>query len=140
MLIKLPRSVTNVNQVVGLVTELKSGTYDTKASREFFDSNPRITRDTHAIKMLIEYLEGIIKDPTEMLISFAQRPDEEFVAELTDWARVNIRGNILLRIKIDPMLTGGIVVRSPQRIYDFSWNNSLSSKRDLLIESVNHAS
>lgn len=140
MLIKLPNSATNTGQVAELIANLKSGDYGSEICKKFFDINPRITREPQAVKMIVEYLEDIIKNPIELFVSFAQSPDEEFVVELTDWARVNIRKNILLNISIDPMLTGGMVIRTPQRIYDFSWNNSLNSRRDLLTKLVGNAS
>jgi F0F1-type ATP synthase delta subunit len=138
MLIKLPSTITNTSQITELMKDLKSAEYESPVVRAFFKANPRISREPQAIKMVIEYLDVIVTKPTELHVTFAQAPDEEFSAELVAWARSNIREDILIKIDIDPMLTGGIVVRSPQRIYDFSWSNLLSTKRDSLIELVSH--
>ncbi len=138
MLIKLPNTITNISQVEGLIIDLKSGEYKSPGCEAFFEANPRVSKETQAVKMIVEYLEAIIAKPTQLFITFAQTPDEYFETELVAWARANISDNLLLSIDVNPMLTGGIVIRSPQRIYDYSWSNILGGKKDKLIELVGY--
>ncbi len=138
MLIKLPHKITKISQVEGLIIDLKSGEYKSQGSEAFFEANPRVSKETQAVKMIVEYLETILAKPTQLFITLAQTPDEDFEAELVAWARANISDNILLSIDVNPMLTGGMVIRSPQRIYDYSWSNILGGKKDKLIELVGH--
>jgi len=138
MLIKLPNTITNISQVESLINDLNSGEYKSPGSVAFFVANPRVSQEPQAVKMIVEYLETVLAKPSQLFITFAQTPDEDFEAELVAWARANISDKILLSIDVNPMLTGGMVIRSPQRIYDYSWSNILGRKKDKLIELVGH--
>ena len=138
MLIKLPNSIVNITQLSKLVTQLGSKQFNTPICESFFDANPRITKDPQAIEMVLGYFEKIIASPKILEITFAQSADEDYIIELTAWARTNIQENILLNIKVDPLLIGGVVVRSPRRIYDYSWENKLGEQREILGKLVTH--
>jgi hypothetical protein len=138
MLIKLPNKIANIDQLERLIKDLKSGNYKSSSCVAFFEANPRVSQEPQATKMIVKYLETILAKPTQLFVTFAQAPDEDFKTELIDWLRENISDNILLSIDINPMLTGGMVIRSPRRIYDYSWSKILGDKKDKLIELMSH--
>lgn len=139
MLIKLPSSVINISQLSELVTQLDEGELSVGFAKNFFEVNPRINQTSQDIKMITEYLNRLLDRPVEMEVTFAQEADMDFITEITNWARENVHSNMMLNIKIDPLLTGGFVMRSPQRIYDFSWKNKLDTQRELLARLVTDA-
>ena len=139
MLIKLPSDIQDTEQIVDLLEDLQSNRLKSQLSNAFFRANPRFSQEPQALEMIINYLQTILENPLELKVTFAQDPDEVLILELTEWVRDNLGHNILLRTDVDPMLIGGVVIRSPQRIYDLSWNKKLGEQRDLLEKMVSHA-
>ena len=139
MLIKLPSSVVNIAQLKDLAKHLDSSKLDSSIVESFFIANPKISKEPHAIKMVVEYLLELIDRPAEMEVVFAQATQPDFEAELIEWMRDNVHPCVMLDIKRDQLLTGGFVLCTPQRIYDFSWVRTLESQRDYLNRLVTHA-
>lgn len=132
MLIKLPNSITTTEHLAELIMSLKDGRHKTEVVRNFLESNPRIDPLQVGNEMVIEYLQKILKKPKLLKFSFAQTPDSELISELASWARDNIDDQVLIEVKVEPLLVGGFVLRTPQRQYDFSWNTKAIENRGLL--------
>lgn len=76
----------------------------------------------------------LVKDKTPVMhMTFAVDPDPEFLQLLTDWVRTNIHPQALLSVGLQPSLVGGVFVRTPNHIHDFSVRTLLSGKRDIIM-------
>ncbi len=83
-----------------------------------------------AIEELIVYLKAL-KLPVVHL-TLAALPNHGQRARLVDWFRANVANNILIAFVADRNLGGGLVVRTPNRIFDYTWKEQLIAGRDKL--------
>lgn len=132
MLIKLPNSITTTEHLAELITALKDGRHKAVVVQDFLESNPRLDPLQAGSGIVIEYLQNVHNKPKLLKFSFAQMPDSELISELAFWARHNIDDQVLIEVKVEPLLVGGFVLRTPQRQYDFSWNTKAIENRGLL--------
>jgi hypothetical protein len=83
-----------------------------------------------AVEALLEYLKNL-KLP-EVHIMLAALPNRAQRLTLVDWFRNNTSQELLLSFVADRNLGGGIVVRTPNRVFDFTWKQQLIAGRDKL--------
>jgi F0F1-type ATP synthase delta subunit len=62
------------------------------------------------------------------------RPPQTLRLELVHWLRQNITDQLLVKISINAEVVGGMVLRTPARIHDWSFRRRLSEQADLLAE------
>jgi hypothetical protein len=67
-------------------------------------------------------------------IMLAALPNRTQRLALVDWFRNNASPELLLSFVADRNLGGGIVVRTPNRVFDFSWKQELVAGRSKLAE------
>lgn len=127
MLIKLPNSVISIADLEQLLETLESKPKKwPPLVQDLLDSNPRLDSRQVSEEIVVDYLRTMLDHPKIMTFSFAQKPSSQFLTELVVWVRTNIDEQIILNIQLDSMLVGGFVLRSAQKIYDFSWSSKLT--------------
>ncbi|HSX02929.1 MAG TPA: F0F1 ATP synthase subunit delta [Candidatus Saccharimonadia bacterium] len=89
------------------------------------------------IEALLAHLRGL-KLPTAHIM-LATLPNHAQRAQLVDWFRRLAGRPLLVAFVADRNLGGGIVVRTPNRIFDYSWRQRLTEGRSKLAEIVNRA-
>lgn len=94
-------------------------------------------------KPTTESLERLIKTlqdykPPVIHVTLAALPNHEQRAQLVDWFRANAAPEALLSFVADRTLGGGVVVRTPGRIFDWSWRQRLLEGRAKLAGIVRH--
>lgn len=140
MLIKLPNSIIAIADLQELLESLEvKSAHRRKIVQDFLTANPRLDIKDGNSKLVLDYLREMIASPKKATMSFAQPPDQSLVNEITQWLRVNVDEHIVMEIKQEPMLIGGFVLRTPQRVYDFSWNKVLDPDRSVLKEMMLNA-
>jgi F0F1-type ATP synthase delta subunit len=87
-------------------------------------------------KELKEFLQDLEQTAPQLHISFASDPSSSFTAKLVTWLRANIHTNALLTIGLQPTIAAGCIVRSPNKVFDFSLRQHLSDQKSLLIEAL----
>jgi hypothetical protein len=85
----------------------------------------------------IESLEGLVKHLKELKlpeihVMLAALPNLSQRASLVDWLRANTKPQILVSFIADRNLGGGIVVRTPNHVFDYTWKQELIAGRDKL--------
>jgi hypothetical protein len=83
-----------------------------------------------AIEALLDHLKSL-KLP-EVHIMLAALPNHTQRVVLVEWFRNNTNQQLLLSFVADRNLGGGIVVRTPNRVFDFTWKQELVAARDKL--------
>jgi hypothetical protein len=83
----------------------------------------------------VESLEGLVKylralKLPEVHIMLAALPNRAQRETLVDWFRANTTPHLLLSFVADRNLGGGLVVRTPNRVFDYTWKQQLLSARD----------
>lgn len=78
-----------------------------------------------------------LKDDAPIIhLTFASEPEIELQQRLTEWARTNLHPQALVTIGLQPGLIGGVVVRTPNRIFDFSIRQYMKDTRSLLAKDL----
>jgi hypothetical protein len=139
MHINLPPAIVSKSQLDGLVEEVrlnkKSEQLDAfkKSNEALFTQNLTTSEITNGLQSLTE--------PGNIVVcTLAQQPDNDFLNELIAWFRQNIKSTLVLEVQIDPFIIGGILIRTPQRMYDWTWQEVLTQTKPKLINMVRHGS
>lgn len=96
-------------------------------------------------KPTVETLEALIKHLRDLKLpvvhlTLAALPNHAQRAQFVDWFRSQAGGRpILLTFVADRNLGGGILVRTPNRLFDYSWKQQLVAGRAKLAEIINRA-
>jgi hypothetical protein len=83
-----------------------------------------------AIEDLLEHLKAL-KLPT-VHVTLAALPNRTQRETLVKWFRTNTTPHLLVSFVADRNLGGGIVVRTPNHVYDYTWKQELVAARDKL--------
>lgn len=89
--------------------------------------------DRHHAAVFAEY---VLKKAPVIHISFAAEATRKFTTELIVWLRVNYDSEILLEIGLEPNIAAGCVVRTSNKMFDFSLITHLKQQRTLLMEKL----
>ena len=83
---------------------------------------------------------GSLADAPSIHISFAADPSAAFTEKIVLWLRANIHPQILLQVGLQPNIAAGCVVRTANKVFDFSLRENFTDKRGLLIEAIGRES
>lgn len=92
------------------------------------------TPTLEALEALLGELKGV-RLP-EVHITLAALPNHTQREALVTWFRSNITPHLLVTFVADRNLGGGVVVRTPNHVFDFTWKQQLLGRRDKLAEIV----
>ncbi len=85
---------------------------------------------------LITELEAV--KPVTVYLTLAALPGETMKLQLVDWFRTNCRPDVLLHFSGDRTIGGGIIIRTPNRIFDYSFRQRLVEGRKKIPELIRH--
>lgn len=85
----------------------------------------------------VESLEALVKYLKELKwpqvhVMLAALPNRSQREALVDWFRANTTPHLFLSFVADRNLGGGVVIRTPNRVFDFTWKQELVAGRDKL--------
>jgi hypothetical protein len=89
-----------------------------------------------SIQALITHLRNL-KLP-QVHITLAALPNHAQRQTLVEWFRSNATQQLLVSFVADRNMGGGVVIRTPNRVFDYSWRQELVAGRDKLAEIVRH--
>jgi hypothetical protein len=85
------------------------------------------------VRMELKNQLRIMKDKSPIIhMTFAAEPEPEFLQQLVTWIRQEIHPAALLTLGLQPALIGGVKMRTPNHIHDYSVRTMLSTKRVLI--------
>lgn len=87
---------------------------------------------------LKQFLQDVTAKAPVIHMSFASDPSAAFTAKVVAWFRTNIHPYALVRLGLQPTLAAGCVVRTPNKVFDFSLRNRFYEKRDVLLSSLDN--
>jgi hypothetical protein len=87
-----------------------------------------------SIHALLGHLKAL--ELPEVHITLAALPNRAQRQVLVDWFRNNTTSQLLISFVADRNLGGGIVVRTPNHVFNYSWSQELVGGRDKLAEIV----
>ncbi len=95
-----------------------------KISNKFYDFFLELFQDKHSdkekiLKELADIKEELLKLPV-LKIQLAFLPAQTFIEELSDWLKRNLKKKVLLDIKVNPTIVGGVILEYRGRYLDLS--------------------
>lgn len=91
-------------------------------------------RSEEACKQLLLQLEAIKANALSVHISFPVDPPAEVTQKLVAWLRKEVDPRIVIQVGLQPTIAAGIVLRTPNRQFDFSLRQHLYRNRNKLKE------
>lgn len=89
-----------------------------------------------SLEALLEYLRKV--DLPEIHLMLAALPNRSQREALVNWFRTNVTPHLLVSFVADRNLGGGLVVRTPNRVFDYTWKQQLIAGRSKLAGIVKH--
>lgn len=132
-MIKLPASIYNLEQLQGLIGILESST-DNKLSLAFWQTNPDLDKDDRMA--IAKQLRDLLGPLNSVTVTLAQFPDAEMLQFFVEKIRKAVGKQVLVELEVDPMIVGGMVLRTPQHIYDMSLSKVLLATKPRLKELI----
>lgn len=72
-------------------------------------------------------------------MSFSVDPPGSYVQKIVAWMRKNIHAQVLVTVGLQPNIGAGCIVRTTNKIFDFSLREFFSEKRDFFIGKMHEA-
>ncbi|HSX29724.1 MAG TPA: hypothetical protein VLE73_04155 [Candidatus Saccharimonadales bacterium] len=85
---------------------------------------------------LLTFIKGVETAAPQIHMSFAADPSSAFTAKMVTWMRANVHRYALIQIGLQPTIAAGCIVRTPNKVFDFSLRERLIKARSLLIEAL----
>jgi hypothetical protein len=90
-------------------------------------------------KLLVQVLAKLHETAPIMHISFSVDPPGPYVQKIVTWLRKNIHPFVLVTVGLQPNIGAGCVVRTTNKMFDFSLREYFSQKRGFFIEKLHIA-
>ena len=84
-------------------------------------------------------LEALHKKAPVLHISFSVDPPGPYVQKIVTWLRANIDPAVLVTVGLQPNIGAGCVVRTTNRIFDFSLREYFAQKREFFINRLHES-
>ena len=69
-------------------------------------------------------------------MTFASSADTESLRHLVVWLRESVHPQAIVTVGMQPSLIGGVYIRTPNHIHDFSMRAKLAGHRDIIVREV----
>lgn len=150
MALKLPLSIISSQDVHRALRELEaldSYIHQNKLRKKKV-TKPRVTitleellglnkidiQKDKAVSDFYEELQGYLQTAPQIHISFAIEPSVAVVQKILSWMRDNINQGVLLQVGLQPTIAAGCVIRTRNKVFDFSLRQHLLSNQKLLAD------
>ena len=84
-------------------------------------------------------LEAVNKTASVLHVSFATEPSQRITETVLGWLRSNIHPQALLVIGLQPTIAAGMVLRTPNKIFDMSLRTHLQKQEGYLVKLIEGA-
>ena len=101
----------------------------------FGDRHLQITRQADRDQLTRE-LAALKKKAPIVHVSIASEPSAVFLSKLLRWFRDSVHPHVLLQISVRPSIAAGMIVRTTNRVFDFSMRQHLDQHKDMLLAAV----
>ena len=144
--VDVSRLVHEVEQVDSILSDaaLRTGTHGSAHIKptlsdqlnEFLKYNELTIGTSRERTSLIKELR-LLKDKAPVVhMTFATTADRESLEYLVGWLRASIHKQSIVTVGVQPSLIGGVYVRTPNHVHDFSLRNKLKGQHELLLKEL----
>ena len=89
--------------------------------------------------VILEVLQKLHSNAPVLHISFSVDPPGAYVQKIVAWLRANIDQHILVTVGLQPNIGAGCVVRTTNKLFDFSLREYFTQKREFFIQKLHIA-
>lgn len=82
------------------------------------------------------FLDNVLAKAPVIHISFAAEASRRFTTELMLWLRANFDSEILAEIGLEPNIAAGCIVRTQNKVFDFSLMQHLHNTESILMQKI----
>ncbi len=82
---------------------------------------------------LKQFLQKVLADAPIIHMSFASDPSATFTAKIVAWFRTSVHPYALVQLGLQPTIAAGCVMRTTNKVFDFSLRNRFHGKREILL-------
>ncbi len=90
-------------------------------------------------QQLLTFLKELKDSAPVVHISFAADPSSAFMAKIIGWFRENAHPQALIQIGLQPSIAAGCMVRTENKVFDFSLRKRFEEKRQILMDKLNES-
>ena len=98
-------------------------------------NNLNLLQQSDRSSLLVSFKELSANAPV-LHISFSVDPPGPYVQKIVNWLRQNLRGDILVRVGLQPNIGAGCVVRTTNKSFDFSLRRFFDNKHDFFMKKL----
>jgi len=103
---------------------------------DFLEQNKLDIAEGRTLMELKERLR-VLKDHAPVIhLTFATPADPEPLQELVAWLRAEIDPRTLVSVGLQPSLVGGVYMRTPNHVHDFTLKELLAGKREIILKEL----
>lgn len=107
-----------------------------QALNDFLTLNKVDVADDH-IRMDLKARLRKLKDHAPVLhMTFASETDPESMGQLMAWVRRELHPQALVSVGVQPSLIGGVYVRTPNHVHDFSLRAHMKDSRKIIVDAL----
>lgn len=85
---------------------------------------------------LTTFLQAVAVTAPTIHISFAVDPSSGFTAKIVTWLREQVHPLALLQLGLQPSIAAGCIVRTNNKVFDFSLRQAFDAHRSMLVEAI----
>ena len=85
-------------------------------------------------KVLLTFLDELKASAPVVHISFSSDPSGDLLEKIADWFRRNIHPQTLIQVGLQPSIAAGCVIRTQNKIFDFTLRKHFLEQRPTLIK------
>ena len=102
------------------------------------DNQLNLLNETDRVKIL-QLLQTLHQRAPTMHISFSVDPPGAYVQKIVAWLRANIHQHVLVTVGLQPNIGAGCIVRTTNKLFDFSLREFFAEKRPFFIDKLHQA-
>lgn len=107
-----------------------------RALTDFVDQNKLDLANDQARMLLKEQLKAMKDKAPIVHMTFAAEAGPEFLQQLITWMRTEIHPQTLLSVGLQPALVGGVYMRTPNHVHDFSLRAKFAKSRVIIQQDI----
>lgn len=105
--------------------------------KDFLELNKlQLAVSTQARTDLLKRLRALKDKAPVIHMTFASTVDGASLQQLVAWLRSSVHAQAVLEIGLQPALVGGVHIRTPNQIHDFSLRSKLEGQHELLVKQL----
>lgn len=90
-------------------------------------------------QFIIAYMQWLHSAAPVVHMSFSIDPPGTYVQKIVAWMRTNIHPEVLVTVGLQPTIGAGCIVRTTNKIFDFSLREYFSEKRGFFVDKMHEA-